>query len=89
MSLASRRGVPVVATNDVRFIKRDDFESHEARVCINDGALLGDTGRARKYTEQQYLRSPKEMAELFSDVPEALANTVGDRAPLQPHAEAR
>jgi DNA polymerase-3 subunit alpha len=76
VSLASKRGVPVVATNDVRFIKREDFESHEARVCINDGALLGDTGRARKYTEQQYLRTPQEMAELFSDVPEALANTV-------------
>ena len=76
VSLASKRGVPVVATNDVRFIKKDDFESHEARVCINDGALLGDTTRARKYTEQQYLRTPQEMAELFSDVPEALANTV-------------
>jgi DNA polymerase-3 subunit alpha len=76
VSLASRRGVPVVATNDVRFIKKDDFESHEARVCINDGALLADTGRARKYTEQQFLRTPEEMAELFSDVPEALANTV-------------
>jgi len=76
VTLASRRGVPLVATNDVRFIKKDDFESHEARVCINDGAMLGDTTRARKYSEQQYLRTPKEMAELFSDVPEALANTV-------------
>jgi len=76
VSLASRRGVPVVATNDVRFLKPDDFESHEARVCINDGTLLADSGRPRKYTQQQYLRSPEEMAQLFSDVPEALANTV-------------
>ena len=76
VSLASRRGVPVVATNDVRFLKPDDFESHEARVCIHDGTLLADAGRVRKYTQQQYLRTPEEMAELFSDIPEALENTV-------------
>jgi DNA polymerase-3 subunit alpha len=76
VSLASRRGVPVVASNDVRFLKPDDFEAHEARVCIHEGALLADAGRRRRYTKQQYLRSPQEMAELFSDVPEALANTV-------------
>jgi DNA polymerase-3 subunit alpha len=75
--LASRRGVPVVATNDVRFLKGDDFESHEARVCIHDGALLADSGRQRRYTQQQYLRTPQEMAALFADVPEALANSVG------------
>jgi len=74
VSLASRRGVPVVATNDVRFLKGDDFESHEARVCIHDGALLADSGRQRRYTQQQYLRTPQEMAALFADVPEALAN---------------
>src|ERR1700730_10542142 len=77
VSLASRRGVPVVATNDVRFLKSDDFESHEARVCIHDGALLADSGRQRRYTQQQYLRTPQEMAALFADVPEALANSVG------------
>ena len=76
VSLASRRGVPVVATNDVRFIKPDDFESHEARVCINDGTLLADTTRPRRYTNQQYLRSPGEMEEQFSDIPEALSNSV-------------
>ncbi len=76
VAIAGRRGVPVVATNDVRFLKEDDFESHEARVCIHDGAFLADPGRVRRYTRQQYLRSPEEMAELFSDVPEALANAV-------------
>jgi DNA polymerase-3 subunit alpha len=76
VNLASRRGVPVVATNDVRFLKAADYESHEARVCIHDGALLADSGRARRYTQQQYLRSPQEMAALFADVPEALANSV-------------
>ena len=76
VALAERRGVPLVATNDVRFLKADDFDSHEARVCIHDGALLADSGRPRRYTRQQYLRTPAEMAELFADVPEALANTV-------------
>ena len=74
--LASRHGVPVVATNEVRFLKADDFESHEARVCIHDGTLLADSGRQRRYSTQQYLRTPQEMAVLFADVPEALANTV-------------
>ena len=76
VSLAGRRGVPVVATNDVRFLKKSDFESHEARVCIHDGALLADANRVRRYTNQQYLRSPEEMAKLFADIPEALANSV-------------
>ena len=76
VSLAARRGVPVVATNDVRFLKAAEFESHEARVCIHEGALLADAGRVRRYSRQQYLRTPQEMAALFADLPEALANSV-------------
>ena len=76
VALAGRRGVPVVATNDVRFLSAGEFEPHEARVCIHDGALLGDSGRVRRYTRQQYLRTPQEMAALFADLPEALANSV-------------
>ena len=74
--LAGRAGVPVVATNDVRFLRRQDFEAHEARVCIHGGTLLNDPGRPRRYSEQQYLRTPAEMAELFADLPEALQNSV-------------
>jgi DNA polymerase-3 subunit alpha len=74
--LAARRSIAVVATNPVRFLKQDDFESHEARVCIHDGTLLADSGRPRRYSQQQYLRTPQEMAVLFADVPEALANSV-------------
>ena len=76
VSLSQKTGIPVVATNDVRFLQATDFESHEARVCIADGALLADPGRARKYTEAQYLRAPPEMAQLFADIPEALQNSV-------------
>ena len=76
VELAQRRGVPVVASNDVRFISAKDYEAHEARVCIHDGTLLGDSNRERRYSEQQYLKSPSEMAELFADLPEALQNTV-------------
>jgi DNA polymerase-3 subunit alpha len=76
LDLAEARGVAAVATNDVRFLARADFEAHEARVCIHDGALLADTHRPRRYSEEQYLKSPEEMADLFSDVPELLQNSV-------------
>ncbi len=76
VALAARRELPVVATNDVRFLKADEFDAHEARVCIHDGTLLADPGRVRRYSRQQYLRTPQEMAALFADIPEALANTV-------------
>jgi DNA polymerase III subunit alpha len=76
VGLAARHALPVVATNDVRFLRPEEFESHEARVCIHDGTLLADPGRVRRYTRQQYLRSPAEMSALFADLPEALANSV-------------
>ena len=76
VELALEQDVPVVATNDVRFLNREDFEAHEARVCIHDGRVLDDARRPRLYSDEQYLRSPAEMAELFSDVPEAVENSV-------------
>ncbi len=76
VELAAEMACPVVATNDVRFIGTDEFEAHEARVCIGYGRTLDDPRRPKLYSDQQYLRSPEEMAELFSDLPEALANTV-------------
>ena len=76
VDLAAATGTPLVATNEVCFLQRDDFEAHEARVCIHEGATLDDPRRPRRYSDQQYLRTPAEMAELFADVPEALANSV-------------
>jgi DNA polymerase-3 subunit alpha len=73
---ASRMGLPVVATNDVCFLKPEEFDAHEARVCIQQGRTLADPGRPRLYSEQQYLRTPAEMQRLFADLPEALANSV-------------
>ena len=76
VNLASRLKLPVVATNDVRFLNADDYEAHEARVCIYDGRTLDDSRRPRNYSRQQYLRTPEEMVELFSDIPEAIQNTI-------------
>jgi len=74
--MASQHQVPVVATNDVRFLNKDDFEVHEARVCIGEGRTLDDPRRERRYSEQQYFRTQEEMVELFNDIPQALENTV-------------
>jgi DNA polymerase-3 subunit alpha len=76
VDLAAATGTPVVATNDVRFLAKADFEVHEARVCIREGRLLNDPRRPRRFGEQQYLRTPTEMEEVFKDLPEALANSV-------------
>ncbi len=76
VALAGQLGCPVVATNDVRFLDSKQFEIHEARVCIGEGRALDDPRRERKYSDEQYLRTPEEMVELFSDIPEALQNTV-------------
>src|SRR5690554_2554331 len=76
VELAAELGLPVVATNDVHFLQADDFEAHEARVCIGESRALDDPRRDRRFSDQQYLRSAEEMIELFSDVPEAIQNTV-------------
>jgi DNA polymerase-3 subunit alpha len=76
LKLAHDLGLPVVATNDVRFVNKQDFEAHEARICIHDGYTLEDPRRPHHYSEQQYLRSSQEMIELFADVPEAIENTI-------------
>ena len=74
--LAAELGLPLVATHPVQFLERDDFRAHEARVCIAEGYVLGDTRRPRPYTEEQYFKTQAEMAELFADLPEALENAV-------------
>ena len=76
LEFSRRLQVPVVASNDVRFLDEADYEAHEVRVCICSGFTLDDQRRPKTYSPQQYLRSNDEMVELFADIPEAIENTV-------------
>jgi DNA polymerase III subunit alpha len=76
VKLASRLSLPVVATHPVQFLTEDDYESHEARVCISEGEILGNQRRVRNFTRDQYFKSAAEMQALFADVPSALSNSV-------------
>jgi DNA polymerase III subunit alpha len=76
LALVRELALPAVATNDVRFLRAADFEAHEARVCIHDGTQLAAPDRPRRYTEQQYLKSPAEMAALFADLPGVIEQSV-------------
>ncbi|TWX55738.1 DNA polymerase III subunit alpha [Colwellia hornerae] len=76
VELAEKASLPVVATNEVMFISPKRFDAHEIRVAIHDGFTLNDKRRPKKYSQEQYLRTEEEMCELFSDIPEAIENTV-------------
>ncbi|MGJ7903377.1 DNA polymerase III subunit alpha [Lysobacter sp. 1R34A] len=76
MQAASKRGLPLIASNDARFLDREGYEAHEARVCIASGRVLDDPKRPRDYSAEQYLKSSEEMRELFADVPDAVDNAL-------------
>ncbi|MDQ3273189.1 MAG: DNA polymerase III subunit alpha, partial [Pseudomonadota bacterium] len=76
VQLAARLKLPVVATHPVQFLGYEDYEAHEARVCIAGGEILGNARRVRKFTREQYFKSSAQMAGLFADLPSALANTL-------------
>ena len=76
IELAEQTELPVVATNEVVFLTENNFDAHEIRVAIHDGFTLDDKRRPKRYSKEQYLRSEAEMCELFSDIPEALINSV-------------
>lgn len=76
VELSLKHNVPLVATNNVRFLTSSDFDAHEIRVAIHDGDVLDDPKRPKKYTVQQYFRTESEMETLFADIPEALQNSV-------------
>ncbi|MCS5588418.1 MAG: DNA polymerase III subunit alpha, partial [Candidatus Thioglobus sp.] len=67
--------IPLVATNDVEFLLKQDFDAHEARICISQGGLLDDARREKHYHAEQYLKSGEEMEVLFSDLPEVIINS--------------
>jgi len=76
VELASASSLPVVATHPIQFVKPADYRAHEARVCIAQGYVLGDNRRPREFLPSQYFKTQAEMAELFSDLPAALENSV-------------
>ena len=83
--LAARLKLPVVATHPVQFLSADDFEAHEARVCVAEGETLATPRRVKRFSREQYYKSGAQMAALFADVPIAVANTlaIAQRCNLQ------
>ena len=76
LTLASKLSLPVVATQSIQYLSADDYTAHEARVCIAEGHILGDSRRPKNFTTQQYFKTQAEMAEIFNDVPAALINSI-------------
>ena len=76
VALAARMKLPVVATQPIQFMVPEDFEAHEARVCIADGELLSNPRRVRRFTREQYFKSTAQMLALFEDIPSAISNTL-------------
>jgi len=74
--LAAKLGLPVVATHPMQFLQADDFEAHEARVCVAEGTTLSDPRRVKRFGREQCFQTQAQMAERFADVPSALANSV-------------
>jgi DNA polymerase III alpha subunit len=99
VALAAELGLPVVATHPVQFLEPDDFDAHEARVCVAEGETLANPKRVKRFTRGQWFRPTADMAALFADLPSALANTLGIARrcnlrltlgkPRLPHARAR
>jgi len=75
IELGLKLNIPVVATNDVQFLSKSDFDAHEARICIAEGGLLDDSRRLKFFSDSQYLKTADEMSELFKDYPQLIANT--------------
>ena len=75
-ALAARLQLPVVATHPVQFLHADDFDAHEARVCIAEGETLANPRRVKRFTRDQHFKTQAQMEALFADLPSALANSV-------------
>ena len=81
--LAAKLGLPVVATHPVQFATPEDFEAHEARVCVADGETLTNPKRVKRFSREQYFKTSAQMEALFADLPSARAQHRRDRTPLQ------
>src|SRR6188472_338117 len=89
VELAYERGIPLVASNEPLFARREDYEAHDALICIAEGRLMVETDR-RQLTPEHRFKTRAEMAELFSDLPEAIASTVeiAQRCAFRPRVQA-
>ena len=74
--LSQRTGIPLVATNDTHYTRKDDAEAHDILLCLQTGTVVSETNRMRFDNDEFYLKTPAEMAERFKDFPDAIANTV-------------
>ena len=75
VAMGARLGIPLVATNDVHYLRREDARAHEVLLCIQTSTSMDDPGRMRFPTDQFYLKSPDEMYQEFSEIPEVCAET--------------
>ena len=75
LPISNLKGVPLIATNDVLFSEKNDYETHETKVCINTGRTLNDPNREKPFSSEQYFKSPDEMSNLFLDFDELIKNT--------------
>src|SRR5213080_1356574 len=89
IALAYARGIPLVATNEPLFATQDDYEAHDALICIAEGRLVAETER-RQFTPEHRFKTRAEMAALFADLPEAVASTVeiARRCAFRPRVQA-
>ena len=76
VELSKELDIPLVATNDAHYLKKEDSYNHEVLLCIQTGKKMNDEDRMRFETEEFYIKSPEEMANYFSNIPEAIENTV-------------
>ncbi len=72
----AKHNIPIIAHNDVRFLQQDDFDAHEARVCIAGSYVLADPSRPQTYSDEQYLKTQEQMIQRFSDIPQVIDNTL-------------
>ncbi|MBI1986966.1 MAG: DNA polymerase III subunit alpha [Nitrospinae bacterium] len=85
LELSQRIGVPLVATNDCHYLKREDAKAHEVLLAIQTGKTIKESSRLKFSSDQFYFRSPDEMAQLFREVPQAVTRTreIADRCNLE------
>ena len=84
LKLAAETNTKIIATNDVHFVRKEQGTAHDLLICLSTGKKEQDTDRLH-YTQQEWLKSPEEMAEIFADIPEALSNTQEIVAKIEPY----